>query len=102
MRIHTKELFWSAAAGADVYDIYGELGAATDFGARADAGTAPKLGDTAALTFPLTGLADGVWQFAIVARDAAGNTADPDLVVNVPLDGTAPDAVTDADVRFVS
>lgn len=102
MRIRTKELFWSAAVGADVYDIYGEQGSATDFGARADAGTAPKLGETAGLTFPLSGLADGVWQFAVVARDAAGNTADPDLVVNVPLDQSAPEAVTDADVRFTS
>jgi hypothetical protein len=101
-RVRAKELFWSASAGADSYAVYGEVNATADFGARADAGTAPLLGETVSTVFPLVGLADGVWTFGIVARDAAGNTADPDVVPNVPLDQSAPAAVTDAAVRFVS
>lgn len=102
MRIRTKELFWTATAGADAYDVYGEIGSASDFGARADAGTAPLLGESSGTTFPLAGLADGVWQFAVVARDVAGNTADPFVVANIPLDQSAPAPVTDAAVRFTN
>lgn len=103
MRVRVKELHWDAsqAADIDVYDVYGEVGAEADFGARADAGTAPLLGSPAASPFPLSGLADGVWQFAVVARDKAGNTADPALVTGIPLDQTAPDPVTNLAVAFV-
>lgn len=102
-RVLAKALTWTDSTSADVvaYDIYGEASAAADFAARADAGTATKIGEVAHSPFPLVGLADGVWQFAVVARDAAGNTATPGVVSGVPLDVTAPEAVTDVSVVSV-
>ena len=101
-RVRQKELSWPAVAGADVYDVYGEIGEAADFESRADAGTAPKLGETVSLTYSLAGLADGTWQFAVVGRDSAGNTGDPGVVRATPLDQTAPAAVVGLVVRFTS
>lgn len=100
-RVREKELKWTAAAGADGYTIYGEASTAVDFAARADAGIAPKLGDVAASPFPLVGLADGVWQFAVVSHEVSGNTGDPALVVNVPLDQSPPPPATDLVVAYV-
>ena len=102
MRVRVKQLAWDAVDGASAYDVYGEIGSAADFGARADAGTATLLGSPAASPFPLAGLADGVWQFAVVARDAAANTADPSVVTGVPLDQTAPAPAANLRVEFVA
>lgn len=103
-RVIAKALTWTDSTSADVvaYDIYGEPTSAADFAARADAGTAPKIGEAAHSPFALVGLPDGIWQFAVVARDLAGNTASPGVVTGVPLDVTAPEAVTDVSVVSAS
>jgi len=99
-RVVPKFLKWTNSVSTDVvaYDIYGEASSAADFAARADAGTAPKIGTATESPFSLAGLPDGTWQFAVVSRDLASNTGNPGVVTGVPLDVTAPEPATDVSV----
>lgn len=101
-RIRTRTLSWDVHPDAKSYLIYaGAASVGAAWLADVDAGKIPPLATVNApvvsYTFAPNELADGNWQFAVCAQDAAGNIADPaqtPKVANVPFDGTPPTPVT--------
>lgn len=104
----SKELFWDASPGAVDYVIYaGDANIPhTTFVAQAD--LKPENGGLAPYAVSVTpfwdttGLTEGNWQFAVCARDAEKNEANPSQFAawqNIPLDLTPPAAVLNGGVR---
>lgn len=102
-RVKKRTLSWQPVADAKEYWLYvGAATAGTPWLADVDAGlieppfqkiTAP----TITYTIKPSELADGNYQFAVCAVDAAGNISDPAQtpgVTNVPFDGTPPQPPT--------
>lgn len=98
-KIRQRELFWDAPPDTDVvgYAIYAGQASQDNFLALVD--TRPVDGGVAPVAtgtetrWPITGLADGTWQFAVTAVDQAQNESDPyqhPAWRSVPLDLTPP------------
>ncbi len=99
-RIASKRIFASPSPSADVtgYEWFIEAATRPNFLPDVDAGTLTPFASTATPELILdkdSGLAEGQYQIALVAMDAAGNRSDPyqaEVWVDVPFDLTAPEA----------
>lgn len=99
-RVNERQLRWNAPSATDVtgYRIYAvENIDEAIWLADVDAGRAEadRVGEVSGETWIIDLPNEGVWSFAVVAVDDAGNTSDPHQSpawVEVPLDVTPPDA----------
>lgn len=108
-RIVQKLLRWTPSASADTvaYEVYAATGAAGDsLAADADAGNIAPVATVAApdAQWPITGLSEDLWTFAVIAVDDAGNRSDPlspAVWQDVPLDVSPPEAPTGGEIVTV-
>jgi len=96
-RVRPRRLWWEAPADADVvaYEVYAGDPGDGDFLAQVDSGAVPAHASTQATEYFVQDLPEGNYQFAVCARDDAGNFSDPyqhPAWSNVPLDVTPPGA----------
>lgn len=96
-RVRERRLFWEVPEGVSHSNVY--VGDPTDsaFLANVDSGAMPVAHRTQGTEWVLgeNTLDEGMYQFAVVTEDEAGNFGDPyqhPAWVNVPLDLTPPGA----------
>lgn len=111
-RVNEKQLRWDAPSATDVtgYRIYAaEISDMATWLAAVDSGNAeadrqatiPAIEEVWVIDLPN----EGIWSFAVVAVDDAGNTSDPhqsNAWVEVPLDVTPPDAPSGGVIESVA
>jgi len=98
-RVRRRRLYWDPPADTDVVDfaVYARAPDFPDFLATVDAGLVEPHEVVTDPEYFLDNLPEGDYQFAVCARDDAGNWSDPyqhPAWVNVPLDVTPPGPVS--------